>query len=69
MNPTLETLAAAAVAATTCPRFAVGQINGHTVEALVAEGYRNSGRGRISIRWSVDGNRVARANLPQALAQ
>jgi hypothetical protein len=65
---TIEQIKAAAIASTKAPRFAVGQINRHEVEALVAEGYRNGGIGKISIRWSVDGKRVAAANLQAAIA-
>ena len=65
---TLEYIKAAAIACETQPRFAACPVNGHTVTALVAEGYRNSGAGKVSIRWSVDGKRVAAADIAKALA-
>ena len=68
MNEALTRIRAAAIASTTAPRFAIGVLNGHEVEARVAEGYRNAGRGKISIRWSVDGKTVAAANLAKVLA-
>lgn len=59
----------AAIAATTCPKFAVANINGHEVEATVIEQYRRTtGRKqqRPSIMWKVDGKRVASADLQKA---
>lgn len=68
LTQTLEQIKAAAIACKTAPRFAACPVNGHSVEALVAEGYRNSGAGKVSIRWSVDGKRVAAAEIEKALA-
>lgn len=60
-----------ALACKTEPRCAAAQFNGKTVEAMVVEQYRRTtGRAlqKPSIRWSVNGKRVAAADLEKAIA-
>ena len=70
MTAPLTALIDAAIACQTEPRFATAEVNGKTVEALVVEQYRRTtGRAKQkpSIRWSVNGQRVAAAALTKAI--
>jgi hypothetical protein len=69
MNAQLEALIEKAISSTAACKVAVDSINGKTVEAYVVSGYRNTGKNRKpTIQWTVNGKRIAKANLAEAIA-
>jgi hypothetical protein len=61
----------AAVTCKTSPKCAAATVNGKTVEATVVEQYRRTtsrATQKPSIRWAVNGKRVAAADLEKAIA-
>lgn len=64
----IQAIAEQAIAATTCPPFAIGNINGKQVEATVIKGFRNGGvRQKTKLQWKLNGKVVAAANLTKLL--
>lgn len=73
MNQQLEALIAAATEQAAANRYpgAKGDINGHTVEARIVGQFRRStarAYQQPSVMWTVDGKRIAKADLAAALA-
>lgn len=71
MNAQLEALIDAAVASTSARNFAVAEINGKKVKAMVVQQFRVTTSRKVqkpSIRWSVNGKQVAAANLAAEIA-
>ena len=64
----IQTIAQQAMSATTCPPFAVGEINGKQVEATVIHGFRNGAwRNKPRLQWKLNGKVVAASNLTKLL--
>jgi hypothetical protein len=64
---TMQSLREAAMTCATQPRHATTMIGGKEIECRIAEGYRNSGAGKVSIRWYLDGKVIAAAKLEDIL--
>ena len=71
MKKQLESLIDEAIASASACKAARAEINGKTVEAMVVRQFRVTTTRKVqkpSIRWSVNGKRVAAANLEAEVA-